>query len=62
MTKMDWIYIAVVGVFVLGMLIGITLGKRKAMLDMLYQQQRMEATRLWTESISKVMGGQNVGK
>lgn len=59
MTQMDWIYIALVGVFVLGIFIGMYIGRKKAVTEMLYQQQRMEATRMWTESIGKVIGGYN---
>ncbi len=60
LTNINWILVAIVGSFIFGMIIGNSLGRRKAMLDMLYQQQKMEATRLWTESISKVVGGHNV--
>jgi len=62
LTNINWTFVAFVGTFVFGMIIGNSLGRRKAMLDMLYQQQRMEATRMWTESIGKVVGGHNVGQ
>ncbi len=58
-TNTYWLYVALVGVFTLGMFIGIALGKRKAMAEMMFQQQRMEATRMWTESMKDFMGGQN---
>lgn len=57
MTKMDYMYIALVGVFVLGMFIGMYIGRKKAMSEMLYQQQRLEATRMWADSIGRVIGG-----
>lgn len=60
LTNINWTFVAFVGTFIFGMIIGNSLGRRKAMLDMLYQQQRMEATRMWTESIGKVAGGHNV--
>ncbi len=60
-TITDWTYVAIVGSFVLGMIIGMALGKRKAMTDMLMQQQRMEATKAWTEAVGKMMGGKHGG-
>jgi hypothetical protein len=54
-----WLYAALVGSFVLGMFIGITIGKKRGMTDMLLQQQRMEATRLWTDTLKGYMEGKN---
>ncbi len=59
-TITDWTYLAIVGAFVLGLIIGTALGKRKAQADMLMQQQRMEATRAWTEALGRFTGGQDV--
>lgn len=58
-TITNWTYLTIIGSFVLGMIVGTAVGKRKALADMLMQQQRMEATRMWTESLSKYMGGKN---
>lgn len=55
-----WMYGALIGSFALGLLIGMALGRRKAVTEMLYQQQRMEATKVWTEALGKVMGGHHV--
>lgn len=55
----NWLYVALVGVFVLGLFIGMSIGRKKGMSDMLMKQQQLEATRIWTESLSKYMGGKN---
>jgi hypothetical protein len=57
-----WFYLLVVGAFALGMMFGIGIGRRNAYTEFQLQQKQLEATRLWTESISKYMGGQNAGK
>lgn len=58
-TITDWTYVAIIGSFVFGMIIGMALGKRKAITDMLMQQQRIEATKVWTETIGRMMGGKH---
>ena len=58
-TITNWMYVALVSVFVLGLFIGMAIGRRKGMADMLLKQQQLEATRMWTESLSKYMGGKN---
>ena len=54
-----WMYGALVGSFILGMIIGITVGKKRGMTEMLMQQQRMEATKLWTDSLKGYMEVKN---
>ncbi len=50
-----WIYIAVVVAFMLGYLIGHRKGKSDSQQEMLFNQQRLEATRIWAESMK--LGG-----
>ena len=54
-----WIYVAIVAVFALGYWIGHRKGKFDAQQEMMFHQQQLEATRMWTESLSKYMGGEN---
>ena len=54
---MNFIYVAIVGAFALGMLIGMGIGRKKAYLEYLNLQKQMEATRMWTENLKKYMGG-----
>ena len=58
-TITNWIYVALVSVFVLGLFIGMSIGRKKGMSDMLLKQQQLEATRMWTESLAKYMGGRH---
>lgn len=58
-TITNWIYLAIIGSFVLGMIIGMSVGRKKGMSDMLLKQQHLEATRMWAETLSKYMGGRN---
>ena len=54
-----WIYIAIVAVFALGYWIGHRKGKSDAQQEMLFNQQRIEATRLWADSLKGYMEGKN---
>ena len=56
-----WIYLAVIGAFTLGYWVGHRKGKSDAQQEMMFQQQRMEATKVWTEAIGKMMGGGHHG-
>ena len=56
-----WIYVVVVVAFTLGYLIGHRKGKSDSQQEMIYQQQRMEATKIWAESMKPYMGGKHVG-
>lgn len=55
----NWVYVVVATVFALGYWIGHRKGKLDGQREMLFQQQKIEATRMWTEAISKYMGGQD---
>ena len=52
-----WIYVVVVVAFTLGYLIGHRKGKSDSQQEMLFNQQRVEATRIWAETM-KQNGGQ----
>lgn len=56
---MNWIYVAVLAAFALGYWIGHRKGKSDTQQEMIFQQQRMEATRIWSETMKPYMGGQN---
>lgn len=55
----NWIYVAIVGAFALGVLIGTSIGKKKAVEEMAYRQMQMEATKMWTDAFSGYTGGKN---
>ena len=50
-----WIYVVIVTVFSFGYWIGHRKGKSDAQQEMLFNQQRVEATRVWAETMK---GGQ----
>ncbi len=52
----NWIYVLIVTVFALGYWTGHRRGKLDGQQEMLYQQQRLEATRIWAETM-KPKGG-----
>jgi len=52
-----WIYVVVVVALTLGYLIGHRKGKSDAQQEMLFNQQRVEATRIWAETM-KQNGGE----
>ncbi len=54
-----WMYGALVGSFIFGMFVGITIGKKRGMTEMLLQQQRLEATKMWTDSLKGYMEEKN---
>lgn len=53
----NWIYGAIVGAFALGVVIGVAMGKKKAVEEMAYRQMQMDATRMWTDAFTGYMGG-----
>ena len=55
----NWLYVAVVGAFALGVLVGMVMGKRKAIEEMAYRQMQMDATKMWTDAFKGYMGGKN---
>ena len=55
---MNWIYIAIVGAFALGLLIGMPIGRSKERKETAYRKMQMEATELWTNAFKGYVGGQ----
>ena len=53
----NWVYIAVVGAFALGILVGMAMGKKKAVEEIAYRQMQMDATKMWTDAFSGYVGG-----
>ena len=53
----EWSYVAVVGAFALGIVIGTAMGRKKAVEEMTYRQVQMDATKMWTEAFNGYMGG-----
>jgi len=53
----EWNYVAVVGAFALGIIIGMAMGRKKAVEEMTYRQMQMDATKMWTEAFNGYMGG-----
>ena len=54
----NWIYVAIVGAFALGVMIGMFIGRVKERKVMAYQQMQMEATKMWTDAFKGYMGGE----
>lgn len=52
----NWIYVAIVGAFALGMLVGSAIGRKKAADEYTYRQVQMDATKMWTDAFSGYMG------
>jgi len=53
----NWIYVAVVGAFALGILVGMAVGRKRAFEEMAYRQMQMDATKMWTDAFNGYMGG-----
>ena len=54
-----WIIAGVVASHVFVFFLGNVNGRKKAIDEMLSRQMQMDATRLWTDSLKKYMGGKN---
>ncbi len=55
---MNWIYIAIVGAFALGVFIGMAIGRKKGIDEITHRQMQMDATRMWTNAFKGYMGGE----
>jgi len=55
----NWMYVAVIGAFALGILVGTAMGKKKAVEEIAYRQMQMDATKMWTDAFSGYVGGKN---
>ena len=54
------IYVAIVASFALGYFIGVSKGKSDATKELVEQQARLEATRMWTSNLKNVQEAFNV--
>ncbi|MDA8161688.1 MAG: hypothetical protein M0022_02110 [Desulfobacteraceae bacterium] len=55
---MNWIYVSIMGAFALGILMGMSLGRRKAIDEIAHRQMQMDATKMWTDAFKGYMGGE----
>ena len=53
----NWMYVAIVGAFALGLLIGMPIGRSKERKETAYRKMQMEATELWTNAFKGYLGG-----
>ena len=58
----DWLYVAVVGAFALGIFVGMVMGKKKAIEELAHRQMQMDATKMWTDAFKGYMGGKGEGR
>jgi hypothetical protein len=53
-----WMYLITFGVFCLGYFIGYSKGKNDGISAATYQQQQLDATRIWAEQMKNYIGGE----
>jgi hypothetical protein len=54
-----WTLAQLLGIFLLGMFIGMRIGKNKALNQFVAMQQQAEATRMWADSLKGYMEGRH---